>query len=429
MRRSWMVCGVGLSVALSLLAASTRAADWPQWRGPARDGISQEHGLQADWDAAPPKLLWELDGMGAGYASVSVVGGKLFTTGNTDKGQSLICVDLGKTKIDWSTPLTDSSPKHGYEGARCTPTIDGDRAYVVSSDGAITCLSTKDGQILWSRKFSEWDGKMMSGWGFSESPLIDGDRVLCTPGGENAMIVCLDKKTGGDLWKSPMPKIGDGGKDGAAYSSIVISNAGGVKQYVQLVGRGVIGVRADDGEYLWGYNRVANGVANIPTPVVSGDYVFASTGYGTGSALLKLSKTGNGVSAEEVYFLNADTFQNHHGGMILIGDHIYAGHAHNKGFPICVDLKSGKVVWGGKMRPPEGADGSAAVTAVDGKLIFRYQNGIVALIDATPEGYKLLGKFKPVFQEKESWSHPVVVDGKMYLREQNKLMCYDVKAS
>lgn len=429
MRRIWVVCGFGLFSALGLVASQARAADWPQWRGPGRDGISTEKGLSTDWVAAPPKLLWELDGMGTGYASVAVVQGKLYTTGNTDKGQSLICVDLGSKKIDWSTPLTESSPKHGYEGARCTPTIDGDRAYVVSSDGAISCLSIKDGAVLWSRKFKEFGGKMMSGWGFSESPLIDGDRVLCTPGGENAMIVCLDKKTGGDIWRSAMPKIGDAGKDGAAYSSIVISNACGVKQYVQLVGRGVIGVRASDGEYIWGYNKVANGVANIPTPVVSGDYVFASTGYQTGSALIKLSKEGQGINAEEVYFLNADTFQNHHGGMILIGDHIYAGHAHNNGFPICVNLKSGDIVWGGKLRPPEGAKGSAAVTAVDGKIIFRYQNGLMALIEATPEGYKLLGTFKPVYQEKESWAHPVVVDGKMYLREQNKLMVYDVKAS
>ena len=429
MRRIVVVCGIGLSLAIGLLASSAPAADWPQWRGPDRDGISREKGLLADWDAAPPKFLWQLDGMGTGYASVSVVKGKLYTTGNTEKGQSLICVDLGAKKIDWSTPLTDGSPKHGYEGARCTPTIDGDRAYVVSSDGAITCLSTKDGAVLWSRKFKEFGGKMMSGWGFSESPLIDGDRVLCTPGGENAMIVCLDKKSGGDIWRSAMPKIGDSGKDGAAYSSIIISNAAGVKQYVQLVGRGVIGVRASDGEYLWGYNKVANGVANIPTPIASGDFVFASTGYGTGSVLVKLSKDGQGIKAEEVYFLNADTFQNHHGGMILIGDHIYAGHAHNKGFPICVDLKSGEVVWGGKMRPPQGADGSAAVTAVDGKIIFRYQNGTLALIEAKPDGYKLLGTFKPAYQEKESWAHPVVVDGKMYLREQNKLMVYDVKAS
>jgi outer membrane protein assembly factor BamB len=427
MRRVLFNGGIAASL-LFLLTAAVPAADWPQWRGPQRDGISKETGIDSDWEAAPPKLEWELDGMGAGYASMSIVGGKLYTTGNTDKGQVLTCVDLKSHKIDWQTPLAEESPKHGYEGSRCTPTIDGDRAYCVSSNGAITCVSTKNGDILWTRKFSEFGGKMMSGWGFSESPLVDGDHVLCTPGGEDAMIVCLDKMTGGDVWKSSMPKIGDSGKDGAAYSSIVISNAGGVKQYVQLVGRGVIGVRASDGQYLWGYNKVANGVANIPTPLVKDDYVFASTGYGTGSALIKLTKQGDGVSAEEVYFLPADTFQNHHGGMILIGDYIYAGHAHNKGFPICVEFKTGNVVWGGKIRPPQGADGSAAVTAVDGKIIYRYQSGVLALVEAKPDGYKPLGSFKPTFQDKESWSHPVVVDGKMYLREQNKLMAYDVKS-
>jgi hypothetical protein len=221
-----------------------------------------------------------------------------------------------------------------------------------------------------------------------------------------------------------MPQLGDNGKDGAGYSSIVISNAAGVKQYVQMTGRGVIGVRASDGKFLWGYNRVANGTANIPTPIVDGDFVFASTGYGAGAVLLQLSRSGDGVKAQERYFLDAKDFQNHHGGMIQIGDFVFAGHQHNKGFPICLNWKTGKTAWGGKIRPQ--GNGSAAITCVDGQLIFRYQDGTIALIEANPKKYVLHATWKPEHQERESWSHPVVVEGKLYLREQDKLMCYEV---
>ena len=188
-----------------------------------------------------------------------------------------------------------------------------------------------------------------------------------------------------------------------------------------------IGVRASDGKHLWSYNRIANQTADIPTPIVRGEYVFGSTGYGDGgSALLKLSRNGEGVEAVEQYYRSAKDLQNHHGGMVLIGDHLYFGHGHNNGFPICVDLISGDVKWGGNIRG-EGK-GSAAITAVDGHVVFRYQSGEIALVEANPTEYKLKGSFKPVFQEDYSWSQPVVCAGKLYLREQNALMCYDLKA-
>jgi len=417
-----------LRVSLTLLESRGVADDWPQWRGPNRDGHSTEKGIEADWSKNPPKLDWMVEGMGQGYASMSIVDGRLYTSGNTGGGQSVIAVDAKTGKVLWSKSVTENNPKHGYDGSRTTPTVDGENLYIVSSDGRIVCLKTENGEIVWERPFSEWGGKMMSGWGFSESPLVDGDLVLCTPGAANAMIVALDKKTGKEVWKSTVPQgdaIGGGGKDGAGYSSIVVSNGGGVKQYVQLIGRGVIGVRASDGKFLWGYSKVANGTANIPTPIVDGDYVFASTGYGAGACLLKLKKKGKDeVDATEEYFLDSKTFQNHHGGMVKIGDYIYAGHQHNKGFPICLEMKSGKVKWGGNTRPEGG--GSAALTAVGDSLVFRYQDGLITVMEASPKGYEIVGSFKPEYQERESWSHPVIVNGKMYLREQNKLMCYDI---
>jgi outer membrane protein assembly factor BamB len=241
------------------------------------------------------------------------------------------------------------------------------------------------------------------------------------------MLVALHRDTGEEIWRSAMPEIGDAGGDGAGYSSIVVSEGAGVRQYVQLVGRGLIGVRAEDGKFLWGYNKVANGTANIPTPLVDGNFVFASSGYGCGAGLVKLSRDGDGVRAEEVYFLRANVFENHHGGMVMVGDYVYAGHKHGQGFPICLKWKTGDVQWGGKIRPVGG--GSAAITLVGDDIIFRYQDGVVALISATPKNYRLHGTFTPDYQEGDSWSHPVVVDGKLYLREQDKLMCYDVRKS
>jgi outer membrane protein assembly factor BamB len=214
------------------------------------------------------------------------------------------------------------------------------------------------------------------------------------------------------------------GQDGAAYSSVVISNAGGVKQYIQLVGRGVISADAKTGKLLWGYNDIANDTANIPTPVVKGDYIFASTGYGAGGALLRVSKQGQQVAPREVYFLEAKQMQNHHGGMVMVGDYIYCGHGHDLGFPLCIELKTGREMW---KADPVG-EGSAAVVYADGQLYFRYQNGIMALIEATPKAFQLNGKFKLASKHGESWPHPVIAGGRLYLRDQGTLLVYDIRA-
>jgi outer membrane protein assembly factor BamB len=287
-------------------------------------------------------------------------------------------------------------------------------------------LRTADGKIVWSRDFrSDWGGRAPN-WSFSESPLVDGERVVCTPGGPDAMIVALNKLNAKEIWRTTVPSLGEKGRDGAAYSSVVISNACGIKQYVQLVGKGVVGVRASDGQFLWGYNGVANGTANIPTPLVSGDYVFCSTGYQTGSALLKLVKKGDGIDCQEQYFLPGRTAQNHHGQMILKDGYVYMGHGHRNGLPMCIELETGKIVWGGQQRGP--GSNSAAITMADDHLIFRYESGEVALIEATPEAYRLKGHFKPAYVSGQpAWSHPVVIGGRLYLRDQDKLMCYDAR--
>jgi outer membrane protein assembly factor BamB len=402
--------------------------DWPQWRGPNRDNISHFTGISTNWDANPPALEWKIEGLGEGYASVSVVGDRLYTTGNVGNSQCIIAVDLGTKTVAWSTPLTDGVPKHDYLGSRCTPTVDGDFIYVITSNGQISCVKTADGSPVWKKDFAtEWSGKLMSNWGYSESPLIDGDYVLCTPGSPQAMIVCLDKLSGKTVWESEVADKGEKGAPGAGYSTITISEGAGVKQYVQLIGRGLIGVRASDGKLLWRSNHIATSVADIPTPIVHGDYVFGSTGYGDGgSILLKLVKTSDGVNAVEKYYRAPKLLQNQHGGMVLLDDFLYFGNAHGQGFPVCVEMVAGKIEWGGKNRGP--GSGSAAITCVDRHLIFRYQSGEVALIEANPKEYILKGSFKPEVQIKESWAHPVVAHGKLFLREQDTLMCYRLTA-
>jgi outer membrane protein assembly factor BamB len=407
-------------------AASARGGDWPGWRGSNRDAVSSEEGLLQEWPSGGPSLAWKATGVGTGLSSVAVAGDRIFTLGDKDGAQQVFALDIKTGKVLWSAKVGAPWPDE-YGGGRGTPTIDGELLYAIGTEGDLVCLETATGRERWRKSLPrDFGGSMMSVWKFSESPLVDGDRLVFTPGARDAALVAVDKKTGQTIWKAAVPDLGPKGKDGAAYSSVVISNAAGVKQYVQLLGRGLVGVRASDGQFLWGYNRVANHVANISTPVVRANYVFASTGYQTGSALLDLQKSGDGVVAREAYFLEPTVFQNHHGGLVLVGNHVYAGHGHNKGFPICIEFATGKVAWGGDVR--NAGSGSAAVMYADGRLYFRYQNGVVLLVEATPEGYREKGSFTIPDVKNPSWPHLVVSGGRLYVREQDTLYVYDVRA-
>ena len=411
---------------------SAPADDWLQWRGPGRANRSAETGLFDSWGEQGPELAWVAKGLGNGYASVSVRGNRAYTSGNFEDSQQVIAVDTRDGSIVWKQPITDQAPQHAYRGSRTTPTIDGEHVYAVSSDGRVVCLRADDGSKMWSRDFSDWGGKMMSGWGYSESPLVDGQRLICTPGGPRGMVVALDKHTGEEIWACELPEYGEETgvngkplKDGAGYASPVVSHGGGVKQYIQLVGRGLIGVRASDGKLLWRYSRVANSTANIPTALVQGDYVFTSTSYGTGSALLKLISEGQGdVKAEEVYWLDGRELQNKHGGMTLVDGYVYCGHGNGSGLPVCVNLKTGETAWG-----PERGEGKGETSMVyaDGHLVMRREDGTVMLVEATPEEFKVVSSFMPEVQQGRTWAHPVIAGGKLYLREQDKLMCYQLK--
>ena len=427
------ICSIVVFSSVMLMAGASLAQSdslWPQWRGADRDNLSDETGLFETWDDDGPDLAWTATGLGSGYASISIAEGKIFSTGNDDNEQFVVALDMDGKNL-WKQAVTETKPEHGYDGARSTPTFDDGMLYVVTSAGSVVCLKAEDGSIVWQRDFSDWNGEMMSTWGFSESPLVDGDRVVCTPGGDKGMVVALDKKTGEEVWASKLPgydtEEGTNGKnlkDGAGYASIRISNGGGVKQYVQLVGRGLIGIRASDGELLWRYARVSNGTANIPDAIIDGDYVFTSTGYKTGAALLKLTANGDGVDAEEVYWLGGRDLSNKHGGMTLVDGYVYCGHGNGSGLPICVELKTGENAWG-----PERAEGKGETSMVyaDGHLVMRRDDGTVMLVTATPDKFDIVHTFTPEFQEGKSWAHPVIAGGHLYLREQDKLMAYKLK--
>jgi outer membrane protein assembly factor BamB len=413
-----------LLAAHSFSAAQTLGAPggWHQFRGPNRDGISAETGLMKTWPADGPKLLWEIKGAGGGMGSVTAGGGRVFVTGNRKEGVSMTAFALETQQEVWSTVICDKRDQPN--GA---PTFDGERLYAVTKDGILACCDAKTGELVWRKSYTaDLGGKIMSGWGFSESPLVDGDLVIGVPGGSDCIVAAMDKKTGEVKWKSSMPADpGARGKDGAGYTGVVISHGGGVKQYITLAGRGLVSVRASDGKVLWTYNAVANGTANIPTPLVWDDYVFASSGYGTGAALLQLKKDGDGVAAEEKYFLKAGTFQNHHGGMVRLGDYIYAGSGHNNGIPVCIEWRTGRIVWEQSERP--GRE-SAAVISADGRLYFRWQDGTMGLIEATPDGCKLGGAFKLPNVKGPSWPHPSILDKKLLIRAQDQIFCYDLAA-
>lgn len=375
------------------------------------------------WSSTAPALAWQASGIGDGYSSVVIADGLVFTMGRIGRDVRCFALDIDSGKKRWATTIGTTS-----RNVMSTPTVHDGLVYALDPDGELVCLYAADGRIAWRRSFlKDFGGRLMSGRGYCESPLIDGDRLICTPGGEQAMLVALDRRTGKVIWKADIPEIGKKGRDGAAFSSIVVSKAAGIKQYVQLTGRGLIGIEAKTGRFLWGYNDISNSTANIPTPIVRGDLVFSANGYHAGSVLLKLepTKEGTGVAANEVYRLGGNRFQNHHGGYVLIGDYIYGGHGSNNGLPTCLELETGRILW--KRRGP--GSGSAAVVAADGHLYFRYQDGVVALFEANSAGYRLKGAFKIPGAGGDSWSHPVISHGKLFLREQDNLWVYHLRKS
>lgn len=394
-----------------LTTCSAIAGDWPQWRGPNRDDISTETGLLKDWPAGGPPLAWKARGLGVGYSSVAVAGGKIFTMGDSPDAGTVRALDAKDGSVLWTTPI--GRPGGNYPGTRCTPTVDGTLVYALGQFGDFVCLEAATGKEVWKKSFGKDFGGSGGGWNYTESPLVDGNKVIVTPGGKNGAIVALDKKTGAVLWRATEYT------DRAEYSSLITESIGGVRQYIQLTGESVAGVAAADGKLLWRAPRRGS-TAIITTPVYHNGHVYVTSGYGVGCNLFKITKTGAGFQTEQVY-ANKE-MANHHGGVIRVGDHIY-GHSDSKGW-ICQKFLTGEVVWSSNKI------GKGSITCADGHFYLRSEGGkgTVALIEATPEAYKETGRFEqPERSGQNSWAHPVIANGKLYLRDQDLLLCYDVK--
>ncbi len=406
------------TLSASAFGFAVQASDWPQFRGPNRDGVSTDKGLLKEWPSEGPALAWNCTGIGVGFSSVSIVGNTIYTMGDLKEGCHVFAIDRTKGEILWKYLVGKDGGN--YKGPRCTPTIDGDALYALGQFGDFVCLDAKTGSERWTKNFpKDFKGKS-GGWNYTESPLIDGDKVIVTPGGPESAMIALNKKNGDIIWKGVIPK-----GESAGYSSIIAAEFGGVRQYIQLLSNGLASFSADKGELLWRYgterSRFGSNTANIPTVIVEGNKVFASAGYGRGAALLTITQADGKFEVKEEYWANVLT--NKHGGVIHVGDSLY-GDRDDSGHPWSANFATGKVKWTTTDRNK--GSGSAAPTFADGLLYIRYANGWVCLVN--PEDGKEISTFKIPNGTRDCWAHPVVLDGKMYIRETDTLWVYDVKA-
>lgn len=416
--KTWRLALVIFEFAVLSLSAS--GADWPQWRGPERNGISKETGLLKEWPEGGPKLVWHLKEIGDGYSTPAVVGDRVYVLSNHGLDDEFVqALSTQDGKPIWSKRLGkvgNPMQRPSYPAARSTPTIDGDVLYALSSDGDLACVEIADGNVRWQKSIRKDFGGHPGVWAYSESPLVDGDAVVCSPGGRDAGIVALNKKNGELIWKS------DIGGDQAGYASVVIDEAGGLKQYVQFMQKGVVGVDAKSGKLLWRYDKTAKGSpANIPTPVIHADYVYTATGR-SGAGLVKLTVNGPEVKADEVYFKG--NLPTSIGGSLVLGENLYGTNAQGL---MCVELATGNIRW------QDRGVGAGSLCSADGRLYVHGEgNNAVALVEATSDGYHEKGRVTPPGspnhggRQPKAWAYPVVANGRLYIRDREAMWCYDI---
>jgi len=398
------------------------AHDWPQWRGPQRNGTSKETGLLQTWPAEGPKLLWQATHLGSGYSTPAIVGDRIYLLSNEGlDNESVQALSAKDGQLIWSTRLGKvGQPKQNpnFPGARSTPTVDGEFLYALGSDGDLACVEISTGKIRWQKNLrTDFNGKPGT-WAYSESPLIDQNTLVCTPGGTAATLLGLNKKTGDAIWRSALPE-----GDEAAYASAIAVEVDGVRQYVQLLQKGLVGVDATTGKLLWRYSKpISRYGANIPSPLANNSLIYVGSA-GTGGGTVRLKNENGKITPEELYF--GSKLPTAIGGSIMIGNHLYG--TASKAM-LCIEFTSGKVVW------EEPALGAASLCHADGRLYLHGENGQVALIEPSPDGYLEKGRFTPpnrpqrTNQMEKAWAYPVVAHGRLYLRDHNHLWCYDVKA-
>jgi outer membrane protein assembly factor BamB len=393
-------------------AASQAGTDWPQWRGPSRSAVSPETGLLRSWPAAGPPRAWSASNLGAGFGSIAVSRDRIFVQGMRNSQSVVSVLNRADGKLVWVKPIGRASDNDRGPGPRGTPTVDGDRLYVLTENGDLASLRVQDGTIVWQRNILRDFGGRNIGWLISESPLVDGNNVIVSPGGRGAGMAALDKITGKTVWVSKELS------DEAGYSSPIAADVQGVRTIMTLTGQAGVGVRASDGKLMWRHTAVSNGTANIATPVFHDNKVFYTSDYGTGGALLALRAQDGEVRAQEVYFTR--DMQNHHGGVVVVNGYLYGFH---NAILTCLEFATGKVMWRNR------SVGKGSLAYADGSLYLWSENNVVGLADASPTGYRETGRFRLPEQGWPSWAHPVVSGGRLYIRDQGILTAYNIRAN
>ncbi|MFC1764053.1 PQQ-binding-like beta-propeller repeat protein [Planctomycetota bacterium] len=397
----------------ALFTGTVMAADSPQFRGPNRDGKFPETGLMKSWPADGPPVAWVAKGFGQGHGSVSVVGDSIYVPGRLDDGQGyLFTVGLDgsiKDKASYGTETNEAKSP----GARSTPTIDGDRAYIMSGLGVVSCLNVKSGKVLWQVDTFQKFGAPQIRWHIAESILIDGDLAICTPGGKDASLVALNKMTGATVWQTK------GLSDKSAYCSPDIIEHGGKRIVITMTAAYVVGVDVTNGEVLWTHEHETKYDIHGTTPVYADGMVYYSAGYGSGGGMIELSADGTKVT-QKWKDMNIDC---QHHGIVLLDGYLYA--TSQKGKKLwCLDLKTGDVMWSADEIT------QAVVEYADG-MLYTYegpQAGVVSLVKATPQGYERTGSFKFTAGNSEHWAHPTIANGRMYIRRGDTVVAYDIAA-
>lgn len=394
-----------LAVSASALAQPGANANWPQWRGPNRDGISKETGLLKQWPAEGPSLVWKATGAGGGYSSFSIANGRLFTMGLRGDREFVVAFDVATGKEAWATPHGGAFRNDRGDGPRGTPTIDGDRLYALGGNGDLSAMEVRTGRLVWSKNILKEFGGSNIRWGISESPLIVGNKVLVNAGGPGASVVALNKANGSVIWKSQ--------SDGAGYSSGIPLQVNGGTQVVFFTDSRAVGLDLNDGKLLWEYGRPSNNVANIATPVARGNRVFISSDYGTGGGVVEIKPDGK---AQEIWFTKE--MRNHHSSAVLIGDHLYG---FSSAILTAMKFDTGEVAWRDR------SVGKGSLVYADGLLYCFSEGGVMGLVEATPTGYVEKGRFRIEKGDLPTWTHPVVAGGRLYLRDQDTIYAYDVR--
>lgn len=398
-----------------MLAAAAGAADdlpfWPQFHGPNRDNISTEEGLLDAWPEGGPTRVWTAEGLGYGYSSMAIAGGMMYTAGNIDGNTVVTALDM-EGNILWQVK-NGAAWTQDRPGTRGTPTVDGDRVYHESPIGNVICLDAKTGDINWELNILDKFDSENIHWGLSESLLIDGDNVICSPGGPQASMVALNKHTGAVVWKAPSTG------ELAGYASPVLAEIEGLRMVITMTAKGLIGVNADTGELLWHVDHESYTDQNTTGPVLEGNEVFVSTLQG-GSVKWRIGVEDGKAKIEEVWRTN--DFDNHHGGVVLVNGNLYGtSMTRNRNKWVCLDWESSEV-----KHVDEGV-GKGSMTYADGMLYALGENGDMGLVRPTAGGHEMISSFEiPEGGKGNSWAHPVVCAGRLYIRHGEFLYAYDV---